>query len=58
MKQFPPSVKKEKHFDVPRWITAHLARELYGNVHCRPVVDITSGSFEKETDQANPHSGT
>jgi hypothetical protein len=33
----------------PDGIIAHLTRECGGNVHDRHVVDITSGSFEKET---------
>jgi hypothetical protein len=56
-KQFPPSVKKGKKFDVPDGIIAHLTSECGGNVHDRHVVDVTSGSFEKETNGANPHSG-
>jgi hypothetical protein len=56
-KQFPPSVKKEHYFDVPDGIIAHLTRECGGNVHDRNVVDVTSGSFEKEIDGADPHSG-
>jgi hypothetical protein len=56
-KQFPPSVKKVKDFDVPHGIIAHLTRECGGNAHDRHVVEITSGSFEKETYGANPHSG-
>jgi archaellum component FlaC len=56
-KQFPPSVKKGKYFDLPNGITAHLTRECGGNVHDRHVVDVTCGSLEKETCGANPHSG-
>jgi hypothetical protein len=56
-KQFPPSSKKRKHFDVPDGIIAHLTRECGGNVHDRHVIDVTSGSFGKETVGANPHSG-
>jgi hypothetical protein len=65
-KQFPPSVKKGKaksicgdevEIDVPDGISAHLTRECGGNVHDHHVVDITCGSFEKETVGANPHSG-
>jgi hypothetical protein len=65
-KQFPLLVKKGKakdiwgnevKIDVPDGIIAHLTRECGGNVHDRNVVDITSGSFEKETHGANPHSG-
>jgi predicted RNase H-like nuclease (RuvC/YqgF family) len=69
VKQFPPSVKKvtvtgviypEKRkveIDVPDGIIAHLTRECGGNVHDRHVVDVTCGSFEKETKGANRHSG-
>jgi hypothetical protein len=63
VKQFPPSVKKGKAKDwrgreinVPDGIIAHLTKECGGNAHDRQV-DITSGSFEKETEGANPHSG-
>jgi hypothetical protein len=66
-KQFPASVKRGKTNDwwtgqvvainVPDGIIAHLTRECGGNVHDRHAVDITSGSFEKETCGANPHSG-
>jgi hypothetical protein len=65
-KQFPPLVKKRKvkdifgrevEIDVPDGIIAHLTGECGGNVHDRHVVEITSGSFEKETHGANPHSG-
>jgi hypothetical protein len=56
--QFPPSVKKGTHvFQVPDGIIAHLTRECGGNVHGRHVVDVTCGSFEKETYGSNPHSG-
>jgi hypothetical protein len=47
----------EVEIDVPNGIIAHLTRECGGNVHDRHVVDITYGSFEKEIDGANPHSG-
>jgi hypothetical protein len=50
-------VKKGTFFDVPDGIIAHLTRECRGNVHDHNVVDVTSGSFEKETHGANPHSG-
>jgi hypothetical protein len=50
-------VKKGERFDVPDGIIAHLTRECGGNAHDRHVVDVTSGSFEKETEGANPHSG-
>jgi hypothetical protein len=56
-KQFPPSVKEGGQFGVPDGIIAHLTRECGGNVHDRNVVEVTSGSFEKETHGANPHSG-
>jgi hypothetical protein len=65
-KQFPRSMKKwkskdwkgdEMKIDVPDGIIAHLTRECGGNVHNRNLVDVTSGSFEKETQGANPHSG-
>jgi hypothetical protein len=56
-KAVPPSVKKGQYFDVPDGIIAHLTRECGGNVHDRNVIDVTSGSFEKETLGANPHSG-
>jgi hypothetical protein len=54
-KQFPPSVKKGGKFDVPDGIIAHLTRECGGNVHGSHVVDVTSGSFEKEIEGANSH---
>jgi hypothetical protein len=54
-KQFPPLVKKGKYFHGPDGIIAHLTRECKGNVHDRDVVDVTSGSFAKETQRA--HSG-
>jgi hypothetical protein len=66
VKQFPPLVKKGKvkdklgtevEIDVPDRIIAHLTRECGGNVHDRQAVAITSGSLEKETQGANPHSG-
>jgi hypothetical protein len=57
-KQFPPSLKKGKYgIDVPDGIIAHLTRGCGGNVHDRHVVDVTCGSFEKETWGVNPHSG-
>jgi hypothetical protein len=43
--------------DIPDGIIAHLTRECGGNVHDHGVVDVTSGSFEKETCGANPRSG-
>jgi hypothetical protein len=56
-KQFPPLVKKGERFDVPDGVIAHLTREFGGNMHDRHVIEVTSGSFEKETRGANPHSG-
>jgi hypothetical protein len=67
-KQFRPCVKQGKLRDdkgkqtettcnIPDGIIAHLTRECGGNVDDRHVVEITSGSFEKETYGANPHSG-
>jgi hypothetical protein len=57
-KQFPVSVKKGDYgFDVPDGIIAHLTRECGGDVHDRHVVDVTSGSFDKEIYGVNPHSG-
>jgi hypothetical protein len=65
VKEFAPSVKKvianiqgfgRITIDAPDGIIAHLARECGGNVYDRRVVDVTSGSFEKETYGANPHS--
>jgi hypothetical protein len=35
--------------DVPDGIIAHLTRECGGNVHDRHVVEVTWGSFGKET---------
>jgi hypothetical protein len=46
VKQFPPSMKRGRDFDVPDGIIAHLTRECGGNVHERKVVRVTSGSFE------------
>jgi hypothetical protein len=56
-RQFPPTMKKGKRIDVSDRIIAHLTRECGGNVHDRRAVDVTSGSFEKETKGANRHSG-
>jgi hypothetical protein len=39
-------------YDIPDGIIAHLTRECGGNVHDRHVVDVTSGSFEKEAPQS------
>jgi hypothetical protein len=58
--EFPPSVKKVRWFrkcEIPDGIIAHLTRECGGNVHDRHVVEVTCGSFAKETREANPHSG-
>jgi hypothetical protein len=66
--EFPPLVKKGKlklakggetiqTFDIPDGIIAHLTRECGGNVHDHQVVEVTSGSFERVTYGANPHSG-
>jgi hypothetical protein len=44
--------------DVSDAIIGHLTRECGGNVHERHVVDVTSESFERGTEGANPHSGT
>jgi hypothetical protein len=67
VRYFRPSVKKamitSAHGDgtitinVSDGIIAHLTRECGGNVQDRNVVEVTSGSFEKETVGANPHSG-
>jgi hypothetical protein len=62
-KEFPPSWKQRKApddrgketkitSDIPDGIIAHLTRECGGNVQDRNVVEITSGSFEKETEGA------
>jgi hypothetical protein len=50
-------VKKRGQFDVPDGIIAHLTRECGQNVHDYHVVDVTSGSFKKETERTNLHSG-
>jgi hypothetical protein len=47
----------EVKIDVPDGIIAYLTRECGGNVHDHDLVEVTSGSFEKETEGANPHSG-
>jgi hypothetical protein len=63
VREFPPLVKKGKirveegwqrhnmtvEIDVPDGIIAHLTRECGGNVHDRKVVEVTCGSFEKES---------
>jgi serine/threonine protein kinase len=64
-KQFPPSIKKKKtrfggrqvEIGVPDGIIVHLTWECGGNVHDRQVVEVTSGSFEKETQRPAPHAG-
>jgi predicted nucleic acid-binding Zn-ribbon protein len=56
-KVFVPFVKQGGQFGVPNGIIAHLTRECGGNVHDYDVVEVTSGSFEKVTEGANPHSG-
>jgi hypothetical protein len=67
-KEFRLSMKKGKlrcsdgshttnTYDIPGGIIAHLTRECGGNVHDRNVITVTSGSFERETQGANPHSG-
>jgi hypothetical protein len=63
-KQFPPLVNKGKiqiqreEIVIPDGIIAHLTRECGGNVHDHHIIDITSGSFEKESRGAHPSSGT
>jgi hypothetical protein len=49
--------RNEMEIDVPDGIIAHLTKECGGNVHDSHVVDVTSGSFEKEIRGAHPHSG-
>jgi hypothetical protein len=66
-KHFSRSVKKgrlhcsdgqtDAMYVIPDGIIAHLTRECGGNVNDCHIVDITSGSFEKETQGANRHSG-
>jgi hypothetical protein len=67
-KRFRPSMKKgrlrlrdgretDEMYDIPDGIIAHLTRECGGNVDDHCVVDVKSGSFEKEIEGANPHSG-
>jgi hypothetical protein len=57
-KQFHPFLKKGVQFDVPEGIIAYLTSECGGNVHDHHVVEVTSGSFEKEISGANPDSGS
>jgi hypothetical protein len=45
-------------YDIPDGIIAYLTKVCGGNVDDNKVVEIRSGSFEKETIGANPHSGT
>jgi hypothetical protein len=52
-----PSVKKRGQFAVPDGIIAQLRRKCGGNVHDHHVVDVTCGSFAKETQGVTPHSG-
>jgi hypothetical protein len=40
-------------YDIPEGIIAHPTRECGGNVHDRQFIDVTLGSFEKETFGAN-----
>jgi hypothetical protein len=54
--RFPPLVKRRK-FNIPDGIIAHLTRECGGNVHDCHVIEVTSGSFKRETIGANPDSG-
>jgi hypothetical protein len=42
---------KEIELDVPDGIIAHLTKKYGGNVHDHHVVEVTSGSFEKETQE-------
>jgi hypothetical protein len=42
-------MEKGEDFGIPDGIIAHLTRECGGNVHDHDVVEVTSGSFEKET---------
>jgi hypothetical protein len=44
-------------FDAGDGIIAHLMEERGGDLHDRHVVELTSGSLERETKGANPHSG-
>jgi hypothetical protein len=47
---------KDVEFDVPDGIIAHLTKECGGNVHDLRV-NVTCGSFEKETNGTNSYSG-
>jgi hypothetical protein len=42
----------EKMYDIPGGIIANVTRECGGNVHDHDVVEVTCGSFEKETYEA------
>jgi hypothetical protein len=66
-KRFPPLMKKGKlhlsrgsqtkeGYDIPEGIIAHLMGECGGNVHAHPVVEVTCGSFKKETIGVSPRS--
>jgi hypothetical protein len=68
VKQLPPLMKKgrlrfpggkenDNMYDIPDGVIAQVTRECGGNVHDRHVVEVASGSFEKETVGANRHSG-
>jgi hypothetical protein len=56
-REFPPLLRRGLRFAVPNGIIAHLTRECGGNVHDHNVVEVTCGSFARETYGANPHSG-
>jgi hypothetical protein len=47
---------KEVETDVPEEIISTLTRECDGNVPGYHVINVTCGSFEEETQGANPHS--
>jgi hypothetical protein len=49
--------RQEVETDVPDGIIARLTRECGGKVDDHQIVEVTWGSFEKETQGANPHSG-
>jgi hypothetical protein len=48
-KQFLPSVKKGKHFDLPDGIIGHLTKICRWNAFDRTIVPVTTRSFEKTT---------
>jgi hypothetical protein len=65
-KTVPPSMKKGKANDwrgkeveinMPDGMIGHLTRDCTGNVHDGHVVNVTSGSLEKDLERANPDSG-